>query len=82
MNVYSQNRIDSIKNPWERLLCAILVQALIDIHKEKYKTDAVNFFYGEFIEELGVDGPVFLRQATMYIDRRGNKRRGYYNSSA
>lgn len=70
LNLYGKDRMDDLPDPAERLICAVITQAIVDLRNRKYRREVHNFFHGSFIEACGIDGDVLSAMASNAIRRR------------
>ena len=70
LNLYSKNMIDELSDPAERLICAVITQAIVDLRIPGYRKEVHNFFHGPFIQACGIDGNALSAMASEAIRRR------------
>lgn len=75
LNLYGKDRIDELSDPAERLICAVITQAIVDLRNRKYRREVHNFFHGPFIEACGIDGDTLSAMASEAIKTRRRRRR-------
>ena len=62
-STYSQQRIDSLNDPRERLVCAIIMQAVSDLRIPGCKKEIEAFFHGPMVGASGIDGDMLMTMA-------------------
>lgn len=75
LNLYGKDRIDELSDPAERLICAVITQAIVDLRIPGYRKEAHNFFHGPFIQACGIDGDTLSAMASEAIKARRRRRR-------
>lgn len=75
LNLYSRNMIDQLSDPAERLICAVITQAIVDLRIPGYRKEVHNFFHGPFIQACGIDGDTLSAMASEAIKTRRRRRR-------
>lgn len=61
--LYSQQRIESLNDPWERLACAVIMQAVSDLRIPGCKKEIEAFFHGPLVGASGIDGDMLMTMA-------------------
>lgn len=70
-STYSQQRIDSLNDTWERLVCAAIVQAVMDLRIPDMESEIYAFFHGPIVSACGFDGDRLMHLAKETLRRKG-----------
>lgn len=75
LNLFNGKRMDELSDPAERLICAVITQAIVDLRIPGYRKEVHNFFHGPFIHACGIDGDTLSAMASEAIKTRRRRRR-------
>lgn len=60
MYTYNQDRIAALNDPWARLACAVIMQAVLDWRMPGAQLEISRFFHGPMVGYCGIDGDLLL----------------------